>query len=246
MLGRFKSAFGAAALIAGLPGIASAADIPVGMPVKAPPPVVVGYNWTGFYLGGFAAYLDGDVSGDPGHLVNASGINSDGWAVGVMAGYRYQFPNRIVVGAQISAPIWTDDGSAIGTGPIAGSRFEIETKHAILGTLQLGYAFDRFLPFITGGFGAASVESRTFPGGAAPVQTRDVDHDLWTIGFGFDYAVTNNIVVGFRYGYVEASKEDYTVPFNTGVGLSNEFSWDSHAVNFTFAYRFCGGWWGIC
>ena len=32
---------------------ASAADLPVRMPVKAPPPAVVAvYNWTGFYIGG--------------------------------------------------------------------------------------------------------------------------------------------------------------------------------------------------
>jgi len=42
--------FGGAALLA-LMGMASAADMPAKMPLKAAP--AIGYDWNGFYLGGY-------------------------------------------------------------------------------------------------------------------------------------------------------------------------------------------------
>src|SRR5205814_731681 len=52
---------GAAVLVAGVMP-AHAANMPVRMPVKALPPVVVLYNWTGFYVGINGGYSWGSAN----------------------------------------------------------------------------------------------------------------------------------------------------------------------------------------
>jgi opacity protein-like surface antigen len=238
-----------------VPTLATAADIPARMVTKAPP-IAVGYNWTGFYVGGFASYVDGSLEADPAHFATTGKFEDDGWAVGLMGGYRYQFANRVVVGAQIGAPIWTDKGTAedLVFFPLPAFnppvRYEAKINYVILGTLQLGYAFDRWLPFVVGGVGVADVTGTTYNVNAANAyspgakQESSASHLLWTIGFGVDYAVLNNLIAGVRYTYVDVAREGHNVPWNAPP--PNDFGLDGHALHFTLAYRFCGGWWGIC
>jgi opacity protein-like surface antigen len=87
------------AIVAGHAGVAAAADMPARVVTKAPAPVVVAFDWTGLYLGGYAAYLRGTVRGDPGHLSATGSITDNGWALGVFGGYRYQFQGGFVLGA---------------------------------------------------------------------------------------------------------------------------------------------------
>src|SRR5216683_671566 len=70
---------------------ASAADMVVPRYAKAPPPLVVVYNWTGFYIGGNAGYSWGRARTDVNFYNNntnillatgASSFNMNGWVAG--------------------------------------------------------------------------------------------------------------------------------------------------------------------
>lgn len=72
---------------------AQAADLPL----KAPPLVVV-WDWTGFYVGGNVGYSWGkwDNSG----LASTGSPNVDGWLAGLQAGYNWQINPTWVVGLE--------------------------------------------------------------------------------------------------------------------------------------------------
>jgi opacity protein-like surface antigen len=214
------------------------------MVTKAPPaPMVLDYNWTGFYLGGFVGYLSGRLEGPPLHVTDARNLEDDGWTAGLLAGYRYQFPNRFVLGLQLTVPLWAEKGTATSFG-FPGTTYEVETNYAILGNVQLGYAFGRWLPFVQGGVGFANVTSRVFNFVPAVLEVEQ-DHTLWTVGAGLDYAVTNNFIVGARYTYVDVVRENHTNLQNAAFPPT-DFGLTGHGVGFTLAYRFCGPLGGAC
>src|SRR5580700_10822406 len=94
---------GSAALFV-LAGAANAADMPVKIPVKAPP--VITYDWTGFYVGGYfgnsveEVRARTDPPGNPaGTRVGQFNVNSMGaLTAGGTVGYNWQFAPRWLVG----------------------------------------------------------------------------------------------------------------------------------------------------
>src|SRR5262249_1941732 len=99
---------GAALLLA---GPALAADLPVRAPVKAPPPVVPVFTWTGFYFGGNIGGVDEHASGtsdfiDTGFpptsrfFSNPQNQSFSNTRVigGVQGGYNWQFSPQWVAG----------------------------------------------------------------------------------------------------------------------------------------------------
>ncbi len=115
---KFRRLLGALPLVALIAGPAMAADLPV----KAPPPVVAVFNWTGFYLGGNIGYSWGrssngenffaaGLSGGPGSTSCAVAGNQSTFAFcaassdrnklngvigGVEAGYNWQMANYLL------------------------------------------------------------------------------------------------------------------------------------------------------
>jgi outer membrane immunogenic protein len=87
-----------------LAGVANAADLPFkAMPVKAPPPV--SYDWTGFYVGGYYADAIGNQKGATPTTTTDShsgetNVNQRGVALGLTAGYNWQFDPHWLVGVE--------------------------------------------------------------------------------------------------------------------------------------------------
>ena len=138
------------ALVAAMP--ASAADLPRGsMPYKAPA-YVAQYNWTGFYLGinGGGAWGDSDWNGF------AVSNSPSGGMIGGTAGYNWQGVGSPWVFGLEGDIDWTNikDSAACGA-------LNCETKNNWLGTVRgrVGYAFDRFLPYFTGGVAFGDIEA---------------------------------------------------------------------------------------
>ena len=91
-----KIALAAAALVIGTAS-ASAADLAARPYVKAPAPIAVVYNWTGFYIGAQVGYAWGDNSTREFVTVTGlptgfnQGFNTDGFVGGGHLGYNWQF-----------------------------------------------------------------------------------------------------------------------------------------------------------
>jgi len=223
----------AAALALGATGYAAAADAVVDEVVV----VDSAYNWSGVYVGGQVGYVV-DGSADYNYL-DAQGTtydygnDPDGFIGGAYVGYNYQFSNNIVLGGEADI-VWGDlKDSDLAPGD---EDYSAETKIDWMGSarVRLGYAFDRFLPYVTGGvaFGNANFEERNlgdFYGKA------DLDLTGWTLGAGAEYALTDNWILRGEYRYTEFGEEDFTSEEST-----DEYSVNIHTHDFRIgaAYKF--------
>lgn len=177
---------------------AFAADIPHRAPPRAEyptkAPVYEPYNWTGFYGGINAGYAWGDTKFSLGG-VNAKS-SPDGALLGGTIGYNYQW-GQTVFGVEGDVD-WSDVRGR--TGCAAGI---CETKNNWLATtrLRLGYAVDRFMPYVTGGAAFGDVKAN-IPGSGSERDTRTG----WTIGAGAEYAFTPSWSVKAEYLHVDFGK----------------------------------------
>jgi outer membrane immunogenic protein len=148
------------------------------------------FNWTGFYVGANAGYgFSGDFSG---------GLDGgNGFEVGGQAGYNYQF-NPLVVGIEGELD-YSDVKDSF-----AGFKGDLNWRGSI--TPRLGFAIDRFMPYIKGGFAFGDVEIKD------PIGSDDQVLTGWTVGAGAEYAVTDTITVRGEYNYTDLGKDTFSTP----------------------------------
>lgn len=176
---------------------ASAADIPRGpakAPAYVPPPL---YNWTGFYVGinGGGGWGRSDFSAP-----FASGsFDTSGGLVGGTIGYNWQ-TGQMVFGLE----------GDIGWSNIRGSGFcggvttcEIRNNWIATARGRLGYAFDRFMPYVTGGLAVGDIETNVVGFGSA----RDTKAG-WTVGGGLEAAISGPLTAKIEYLYVDLGRSD--------------------------------------
>jgi outer membrane immunogenic protein len=178
-------------------GAASAADLPSRKGPVVAPIYVPAFTWTGFYVGANAGYGWGNMDS---RGVNAFG-DLDGFVGGGQIGYNYQL-GQIVLGVEADF-----QGADLKAGSsFAGLGIVGEGKTEWFGTVRgrVGYAFDRFLPYVTGGFAYGNVKTTLAPGVTINgLNSDDNTHTGWTVGAGVEYAFTNNLVGGVEYLYVD-------------------------------------------
>ena len=177
--------------MAGL-GTASAADLPRQAPLyKAPAYVAPVSNWTGFYAGlnGGGAWGTSNWTGLP------SDFDVSGGLIGGTIGYNWQM-NQVVFGLEGDL-----DWSGIsGTTTAVPCTTSCETRNDWLGTARgrIGYAFDRFLPYVTGG--AAFGNIKASPAGFGGVDETKVG---WTVGGGVEVAIVGPWTAKVEYLYTD-------------------------------------------
>ena len=208
--------------------MASAADLgrraAPAMPVKAP--AYAPYNWTGFYLGINGGYAWGSSEWS----APAGSVNFDtrGGLVGGTVGYNVQM-NQVVFGLEGDLD-WTSIRGSTSTGICAGGT--CETRNNWLGTARgrIGYAFDRFLPYVTGG--AAFGDVKAEPAGlGSSTETRFG----WTLGGGLEAAIAGPWTAKVEYLYTDLGKT------NCGAsvcGASTDVDFRANIVRAGLNYRF--------
>ncbi len=219
-------ALGTALLVTcGFASTAQAADLTVEEQVVVETAAPV-FNWTGFYAGVHAGYGWADFdnqyrSGDNfSDLVNGGGNKPDGFFGGLQLGYNYQFSNQVVLGIEADAAVADLKDSA---GGLMGDldddyyRYNAETKIDAFGTVRarLGYAADRFLPYVTGGFAWAHTDySFAFDTSSPNLYGSYSQSDVftgWTVGAGLEYAITDKISAKLEYLYADLGSKDYSI-----------------------------------
>ena len=205
--------------VAALTAPAAAADLAVKYPVKAIAAPV--FSWTGFYIGANFGFGGGDTEVTRFSALSALGgasldLNSSGFFAGGQLGYNYQLANNVVVGLETDLQ-WSDIEAKYNENWIGGDSASVKLDY--FGTIRarLGYAYDRFLPYITGGaaYGKAKFESNSW--GLPDTSTTRWG---WTIGAGAEYAITNNWTFKAEYLYVDLGES----------AVNNSNIWNS-AVN---------------
>lgn len=191
------------------------------------------FTWTGGYIGLQGGYAWGDGSIDESDGPGFADFEPDGFIGGVYAGYNYQMSNNIVIGAEVDVVYADVDGE--GTvfdepgDPIGLAGQELNWSGA--GRLRLGYAVDRFLPYIAGGVAFGDIDLT--PIGVLGAPTFSDTFVGWTIGGGLDYAFTDNLIFRAEYRYTDFGSED----FDDGDG-GFEMELDTHDVRLGIAYKF--------
>jgi outer membrane immunogenic protein len=162
-----------AAVLAALVTPVSAADLPV----KAPPPVAaIVYSWTGFYIGASAGWIRQRDAGDSNFFqVGAApnnpqshSVSDSSFIAGAHAGYNWQL-NRLLLGLEgdwnwvntrNSFCRQTDIFSAPCTDNTRGF-VTLSSETDWIATLRgrLGYTWDRFLVYGTGGAALGKVDT---------------------------------------------------------------------------------------
>jgi outer membrane immunogenic protein len=219
-------------------GSALAADLPAKAPITKAPPTY--YNWAGFYIGGLATYGWADSvhcdagACDPGIVFPA--FNMNGWLGGVTAGYNFQSASW-VFGIEADWSWGRVDGSSGDTVDFGCGR--CRTSVDSIGTVRarLGYAFDRFLPYVTAG--VAFTEYRASVGD--PIDQEDSrTRATFTGGGGFEYAFYGNWSAKAEYLFIHKAGDFLYAPDQCARPGCFARTNDIQTVRFGVNYRFGG------
>lgn len=180
----------AIALIASA-GFAAAADLgiyePPPAPVYTPAPA---FTWTGPYIG-----LQGGYGWGTG----------DGWHGGAYMGYNFQTGSNWVLGIE------GDVNASNKKGTVTGGTVSNGWDASVRG--RVGYSFDRFMVYGTGGVLFGNVK-----GDATGVGSQTVTKTGWTAGAGIEASLTDNVI-----GRLEFRHKDFGTTNFSNLG-SQKFS----------------------
>jgi outer membrane immunogenic protein len=157
----------------------------------------------------------------------AGGINTSGGLVGGTVGYNYQIAHAVL---GVEGDI--DWSSIKGSTTNPACPLGCQTSNTWLSTVRgrLGYAADRFMPFVTAGGAFGDIRAAT-PGLAGGNTT----NAGWTVGAGIEFALVGNWTAKAEYLYVDLGK------LSCGVGCGapvDNVSFTTNIVRGGINYRF--------
>lgn len=215
---------------------ASAADLP--RHVKAPVAVMVrshpvAFSWDGAYAG---AELGGRFTSFS-EKVNDVKITSavmkkqygepNGLIGGVFAGFNANIGNNVILGVDGNVDLGNMHKQINANADTNPGGWKFKEKLSGAARLRVGYAMDRFMPYIAGGLSVASIEAVQGVGTAtegylvngviasvANKITKFKNHTAmgWNIGGGVDYALTDNLILRADYRHTKIAKFDINTP----------------------------------
>ena len=224
---RFLLAVTAGLMAASMASPSFAADLP--RPAYKAPMYVAPFSWTGFYVGINGGYGFGKSS-----WTNALGTTGDfdvkGPILGGTIGYNLQ-TGAWVWGLEGDLDYSWIRGSTTNAGfGCGGGGCETRNTWLATGRGRIGYAWDRFLPYITGGAAYGNIKATT-PGGASETKSKLG----YVLGGGVEYAFLGAWSAKIEYNYVDLG----TVTCSAATcGLSTDVKFKTHLVKLGVNYRF--------
>jgi high affinity Mn2+ porin len=214
-----------------------AADVPIGMPVKAPYIRSV-FDWTGLYVGAHAGFGRGSSTAVLADPATSTTSNSFGGMIGgVQAGYNYQLPSGMLLGveADFSFPNYLTSNSVVSS--LATARSDVTEQSDYMGTARgrVGYVAGPWLVYATGGLAWAGERFLNTPAIGSDEKTLHTRLG-WAAGGGVEYALAPDWSVRLEYLYSQFGKADITFPSATQytsnldfqslrVGLNRKIDW---------------------
>jgi outer membrane immunogenic protein len=213
------------------------------LPVKARPmvPIATAYNWTGCYIGG-------NVGGKWGQSTDSVTVAPAGIGAAGTVAFAQDRSSSFMAGGQVGCnyqPVGSNwvfglEGDAdwqrlrfsrtiVGATVfpfVAGDSFDMRSDWQASARARLGYAWDRWMIYATGGaaFTNVSVGANFIAIGIFPATVVSDSKTLvgWTVGGGLEYAVTNNWIAGIEGRYSNYGTTAYNAGLlatvNTGPG----------------------------
>jgi high affinity Mn2+ porin len=221
--------------------VAQGAEATVAQPwtqlvLKAPPRATPNFDWTGFYVGGHVGYARGNARVN---LVDDDAISfkkSFGSLTGgLQGGYNYVLPSRLLFGVEADMTFL----NALAADDVAWFRTTIETDSAekidYMGTVRgrVGYAFDHWMVYATGGFAWSLGRFLETPGAVDDVDKLLHLHTGWAAGAGAEVAIAPNWIARLEYLYRNFGHAEVTFPSGTTAGSS----YDVHEIRAGLNYK---------
>jgi outer membrane immunogenic protein len=186
---------GSVAFIAMAATAALASDMP---PPYLPPPraptYVPFFTWNGAYIGINAGYGFGTSRWtDRTAGVTTGDFDVSGALIGATLGYNMQW-GGVLFGFETDLD-WSNIQGSTSTVCLGSCK----TSNTHLGTARgrIGYAFDRFMPYLTAGMAYGQIKASS---AAASFSNSNIG---WTAGAGMEYAFMNNWTAKIEYLYVD-------------------------------------------
>ncbi len=227
------AAFASGAMAADLPARKS----PPPAPYTAAPPI---FTWTGFYAGvdGGVDFLrtTGNFANIVGGFPGTYGINSTAGLLGGYVGYNYQM-GSVVLGVEGNLEGVLGGKTSVTATDTANNLYRVSTSSTYNGDLRLraGYAFDRALLYLAGGFAFGDAKSQILSLANNNLLSVGSQRTGWTLGGGVDYAFTNNWIGRLEYRYTDLGSKSFANAAFNGSGKSRV---TSNAVLVGVAYKF--------
>jgi len=233
-------------LLAGVAALFAVPAVSADLPTRKAPalaPVSTEYDWTGSYFGGNLGGSWGSTNSSfynlsNGAFVDGGSANASSFVGGGQIGYRYMFPQRIVIGAEANLD-WNSGSGSHGNAWLLNNKYYQSTSYSsglggsVVG--QAGYAWGDFLPYIKGGWAWTNSTVTywqdygtvgTLAAGAA--QQAGLYRSGWTIGGGVSYHVWRNWEVFAQYMYTNYGTA--TINFIAPLSQSVRTSLNTNAV----------------
>jgi outer membrane immunogenic protein len=229
-------AFGALAA-----GPAAAADLSVRQPAyKAPPPVVVVDNWSGFYIGGSVggAWLRADET-----FINNAAVadpltfNSSSFIGGGHVGLQGQWGNWVLgIEGTFSGTNLNETVPSINPGFPRTRSAKVDDITTVVG--KVGFASGPWMVYAKGGWADLRINTSSLNPLSGLSSSATNWYGGWTVGTGFEFMFWRNWVAGVEFDYY-AAKFDHTQPFSNGqVGAVTSSRADVYAVTARLSYLF--------
>jgi len=222
-------------------GAAAAADLPRKAPLQ-PVAAAVPFTWTGVYLGGHVGY--GWANSRWSDLTSGESVSvkNNGVLGGGQIGFNYQMGTWVVgIEADYSAS-GIKGASSIVVDPVDGDQSNVNPhlRWTSLVTARLGYAVDRYLPYIKGGvaFGDIRYGFNNLTTGLSGSQT--MRRTGWTVGAGVEAALDRNWSLRLEYDYIQFSAKNTALPDEDGLVQPVNNRHQSHQLRLGVNYRFGG------
>src|SRR5262249_49354358 len=206
------------------------------LPLKAPPARASSFDWTGFYVGGHVGYARGNarVNLADDDVTNFS--HRFGSLIGgLQGGYNYVLPSRLLLGieADMSFPNYLSpaDLPSFPTTPATPIAAKIEFMPTVRG--RLGYAFDHWMVYATGGFAWSFGRYLQSPGVFDDPDKALHLHTGWAAGTGAEFAIAPNWTARLEYLYANFGHADVLFPSGTTAGSA----YDVHMIRGGLNYK---------
>jgi len=199
---------------------ANAADLSrrPAMPTKAPL-YAAPFNWTGFYVGinGGGGFGGSTSFSTP---FPSTSFDTSGGVVGGTLGYNWQM-GQLVFGLEGDGD-WSD---IRGNAPCVGTTCSLRNDWLATARGRIGYAYDRFLPYLTGGAAFGNVKTTI-----AGIGSTDNTEAGWTLGGGVEANLAGPWSAKVEYLYVDLG--------NSGSVLGSNANFRTNLVRGGINYRF--------
>jgi len=206
------------------------------------------YNWSGVYGGASIGYVHGaqdwSLRGNQfwGPNGGDKGFTFNQFEVGGHIGAQYQW-RWLVFGAEGSIFKGPNDEQAERSPFFPGTDEWNADIHTIAKAVaKVGFVpWKQWLVYAKGGYAGAMVDTVTIfpdPGTTVFRDKTSEWHNGWTVGGGIEYALTNHIIIGAEYSYIDLGSRNHLDTPTAAPFFNAKVDAAVHQVLFRISYKF--------